>query len=281
MVEIFLGSACIFGLLLMVLGWHTFYQVEEGHCAVVTRFGKLHSDQSGQPIIVKPGLHTKLPWEKLHTFSIMERSMALREKMREVELLARDGTLLRFSPQVRFQFQPQQCAVYLFGMQHPITHLREVFRSLLSTEVARFGSIDAPEGSYAEIRRDYAQLNERFKQKFLESRLEEKYGIKLYAIEISEILPPADLAQALNSVQKIEAENKALISRCDAECAQRLAVAKHAVSIATLKAEAAETEITILGNTMRELLKMGTLHAYLKRRRHEVTAQSKTLYFNA
>ncbi|MDY7548979.1 SPFH domain-containing protein [Glaciimonas sp. GNP009] len=279
MIEIFLGTAAVFSLLLVILGFRSFYQVEEGHSAVITNLGKLRADKLGEPFIAEPGLHIKLPWEKLHEFSIMERTISLREEMREVEFLARDGTQLRLTPQIRFQFQKERFPTYLFGMKRPASHLRELFRSLLSAEVAKFGPVDAPEGSYAEIRRNHGLLHAGLKQSFLARGLEEKYGIQFSAVEITEILPPADLAQALNSVQKTETENITLLSRFRAECSQRLAAAEHAVSIAALKAEAVESEISILGDAMRELQKQGTLDAYLQRRRHEVTAQSKTLYF--
>lgn len=173
-------------------------------------------------------------------------------------------------------FQKDHFPAFLFGMQRPASHLREVFRSLLSAEVTKFGPVDAVEGSYAEIRRSPGLLHTRLKQNFLVRGLEQKYGIHLNAVENTEILPPADLAQVLNSVQKAETENVTLFSRFSAECAQRLAAAEHAVSIAALKAEAVELEISILGAAMRELQEQGALDAYLQRRRHEVTAQSKT-----
>ncbi len=279
--EIILGVSAAIGVALIVLFLKSVYRVEEGHAAAVTSFGRPRIDSQGKLEVTGPGLNSKKPWEKVHQFSIMERSLSIREEKREVEILTRDGTLLRMNPQIRFQFRKELFPAFIFGMRHPTSHIRELFRSLLSTQVSKFGQPDSEEGSYAEIRRNQSELHSQLKAKFVQSGLDQKYGVLFKAAEITEILPPADLAQALNSVQKIEAENTTLLNRFRADCEQRIAAAEHAVQIATLKGEAVETEIDILGRAVSEMQDNGVLEAYLQRRRDEVTSNSKTLYFKA
>lgn len=279
--EVILGAAAAIGFAVVVLLLKTVYRVEEGHAAAVTSFGRPRVDAQGKLEVTGPGLNSKKPWEKVHQFSVMERSLSIREEKREVEILTRDGTLLRLNPQIRFQFRKELFPAFIFGMRHPTSHIRELFRSLLSTQVSKFGSPESEEGSYAEIRRNQSTLHAQLKSHFNEQGLDRKYGVLFKAAEITEILPPADLAQALNSVQKIEAENTTLLNRFRAECEQRIAAAEHAVQIATLKGEAVKSEIDILGQAVAEMKDNGILEAYLQRRRDEVTSNSKTLYFKA
>ncbi|RYG53916.1 hypothetical protein EON80_32240, partial [bacterium] len=114
-------------------------KVEEGHAAVLTSFGKIKKKGNGEPYVMSSGLHVKAPWEVIHEFSIMERVLPIREDEREVEILARDGTLVRVDPQVRFNFDPRRMESFVFGIKRPISHLRELFRGLLSVEIGKFG----------------------------------------------------------------------------------------------------------------------------------------------
>lgn len=279
--EILLGILGASALVGAGLALRSFYRVEEGHAAVLTSFGRLRTDSSGKPWMAGPGLRGKLPWETVHEFSVMERMVSVREENREVETMARDGTLLRLDPQVRFRFRPDRFEQYVFGLARPSSHLRELFRSLISSEVAQFGEGNAEEGSYSELRRRHPELRTRIANRFAPREFSEKYGIDFVGFDITEILPPADLAQALNSVQKVEAENNTLLHRIRAECEQRIASAEHGVEIAALKAEAAEREIRILGETVAEMEREGQLSSYLQRRRDETAAHSKTLYLKA
>src|SRR5690606_10366904 len=114
------------------------FRVEEGHAALITTFGNPKKENQKTKIYYS-GLHTKWPWQKVHEFSIMEKIMNIRENDRELELLARDGTLLRMNPLIRFKFKPEDAENIVFGIQSPLIHLRELFRSIMSNEVARFG----------------------------------------------------------------------------------------------------------------------------------------------
>lgn len=254
-----------------------FFRVEEGHAAIVTSFGRPLKNSNGQVAIIGAGVHTKMPWQRAHEFSVMERDIAIREEGREVELLARDGTLLRMEPQIRFQFRPEYAENFVFGIKRPLSHLREVFRSVISSDIGSFGTGMAEEGSYSEIRRQRGFLHAVVNADF-QKGLDTKYGIQFKAAEISEILPPAELAQALNSVSKVEAENRTLIARIQADCEQRIEAAKHGVYISEVKAEAVEKEIQIIGEALTQLQAQEVLNDYLKRRRDEATSNSKTLY---
>ena len=254
-------------------------RLEEGHAAVLTSFGRIMRESNGEPQLLGSGFHWKAPWEVAHEFSVMERVLPIREDEREVEILARDGTLVRLDPQVRFNFDPRRMENFVFGMRRPLSHLRELFRGLLSVEIGKFGGESPEEGSFAEIRRQRHVLNSNIQRSF-QTDVGLKYGIQFRAVEIAEILPPAELAQALNSVQRVEAENNTLLNRVRAECEQQIAAAEHSVYIEKMRSDAAATDINIASDAIAQLHETGVLGAYLKRRRDEATSLSKTLYLN-
>ncbi|MBC7384951.1 MAG: SPFH domain-containing protein [Cryobacterium sp.] len=268
-----LGAIVIIGLIALS---RSYFRVEEGHAAILSIFGKIHR-RNGEMAVYSAGMHRKFPWEWVHEFSVMERVLGIREDSRELEVLVRDGTLLRMNPQVRFQFEAKQAELFVFGISKPIHHLREMFRSLIGNEIASFGKKDSEEGSYADIRRNRGELNEALRREF-QGDVGNRYGIRFRAIDIAEILPPADLAQALNSVQRVEAEYDTLLKRIQAECEQKISGAEHGVEIAGMHAEAQEIEIGVLGGAIAQLEKEGTLDAYVSRRADEAASLSRTLF---
>lgn len=278
--SIFFGIVTGLGVLMILALAKSICRIEEGHAGVLTSFGRIRQQSEGRVLLLDAGFHWKRPWEKLHEFSTMERVLSVREDDREVELLTRDGTLIRLDPQVRFSFNTEGIMAFVFGMKRPMSHLREVFRGLMSVEIGRFGSDNCEDGSFAEIRRQRKSLNASLEKKFRDD-LAEKYGVHFKAVEIAEILPPAELAQALNSVQKIEVENKTLLHRVSAECEQRISAAEHGVHIEKMRAQAVEKEIAITASALEQLQRKGVLGHYVKHRRDEATSLSKTLYLKS
>jgi regulator of protease activity HflC (stomatin/prohibitin superfamily) len=206
----------------------------------------------------------------------MERVMEIREDSREVEVLARDGTLLRIDPRIRFAFQIDSAETFVFGVRRPLEHIRDYYRCIVGSEIARFGDQDSREGSYAAIRKSRSAFQEGLRLR--QGDAERRYGIGFRSADLVEILPPADLAEALNSVQKADAQNETLLRRVQAECEQRIVSAEHGLEIAQLHAEAIEKEIDILGEAVSTLKANGSLNSYIQRRRDEAASASKTLY---
>ncbi|MDF2695628.1 MAG: hypothetical protein K0S65_4011, partial [Labilithrix sp.] len=93
-----------------------------------------------------------------------------------------------------------------------------------------------------------------------------------------DILPPDELADALNAVIQANSEADALVHRAEAECQQRILAAERGVAIAGARSQAIETEIRKLCTFLEDLDRKGVLDAYVARRRSEVTSESRTLF---
>ena len=102
--------------------------------------------------------------------------------------------------------------------------------------------------------------------------------MQFHAVDLTDILPPDELADALNAVMRARTEADFLYARAEAECSQRVIAATQGIAIATQRASAIEVEMTQLASFLRELHHHHTLSPYLERRRNEVLAESRTLY---
>lgn len=205
--------------------------------------------------------------------------------------MARDGTVLRFDSILRFMPLEDELERYLFGLRHRKEHVTNLFTCLLRNEIANFRAPELQggpvsralasrqdEGSYALIRRERQMLNHRI-ESFTRDQIGTKYGVRFSAVDITDILPPDELADALNAVLAARAGADALYARAESDCQQRVMAAGRGVEIARQRAAAAAIEIGEIGKRLSELHANGTLASYVARRRAEVLSESqKTIY---
>lgn len=274
-VGIFIGI----GLLALFIAASATFRVDEGHVAVLTRFGAI------RPGLHPPGLHAKAPWDRVLNVPTHEQTLAFVGEQDGHRILTADGTLLRFDCAVRWVPVVESLDRLLFDLTAPVPHIKDLFACILRAEVASFESVPAPgdadwirhAGSYASIRRDLARLRQNI-EATCQRRIGAAYGVRFIAVDIVDILPPDDLADGLNAVIQAEAEAHAAYFRSQGECQQRVISAESGVAIARAHALAAETELRTLGHHLEELAASGTLGDYVARRRDETLSESRTLY---
>ncbi len=268
-----------------------FFRVEQGYTAVLTTFGAA-SKQGNHLETYGPGLHFKWPWQRVHHVAMMEQSLELSGEEGGRTAMAYDGTILRFDSILRFQPVPAELEHFLFDLKSPHEHITGLFTSLLRNEIANFhppvddkgavvaDSIEATGGAYAQIRRERALLNKRIEE-FTRTQIGRRYGVQFNAVDLTDILPPDELAEALNAVINASTEADSLYAHAEADTRQQIVAAEHGVEIAKQRGLATEREITTLGAVLAKLHADGTLGDYVTRRRDEVISQSKTLYMRS
>ncbi|WP_176736978.1 SPFH domain-containing protein [Oligoflexus tunisiensis] len=291
--EILVSLFCGFLLYLVYLASRCLFQVQEGHVGVLVSCGKaLHVDgREDQLRTLGPGLHWKWPWQTVHKVSMMEQMIDLSGEQGGTTAMASDGTMLRLDSKLRFTPQAAHLHHYLFSMERPVEHVKGLFTCLLRNEIANF---DQPEtkaptdlkqlpylpvrvGSYAAIRRDRRLLNQHI-QEFCRAQIGDRYGVRFDGVDLTDILPPDELAHSLNSVMNAQSEAQRLLAQTEAECEQRLLAARKGLAIARARARAVEDEIGTMGGLLVELQRNGTLDLYVERRRNEVLAESRISY---
>lgn len=267
------------------------FRVEEGHLAVLVTFGRAETKGGKHDLVTHgPGLHFKKPWQHVITVSMKEQNLDLNTEEGGGTAMADDGTILRLDSFVRYV--PVKAVLYehLFGVERPLEHITGLFTCLLRNEIANFrghddgdGSLSqrfdfaSQAGSYALIRRERKLLNDRIHQ-FCHEKIDNRYGVRFNAVDLADILPPDELADALNAVIGAQNESEASLFRAEGECQQRILAAERGVSIAKARASAVEIEITKLASYLAELEDAGVLKAYVARRRSEVTSESRALF---
>jgi regulator of protease activity HflC (stomatin/prohibitin superfamily) len=268
------------------------FRVDQGYLGVLTNFGAALK-QGGTLRTYLPGLHWKWPWQRVHHVTMMEQNVELSGEEGGRTAMTEDGTVLRFDSILRFQPVESELEQFLFDLKSPHEHITGLFTSLLRNEIADFrplrgsdsralqrGSAASGIGSYALIRRQRKQLNERIEE-FCRKEIGKRYGVRFNAVDLTDILPPDELAHALNAVIQAQTEAESLYAHAEAESQQRIVAAESGVEIAKARAQATELEIETLGRFLEGLQREGTLENYVARRRAEVVSQARTLYMRS
>ena len=297
-----LGLITGIALYAVYLLWKSTFRVEEGHLAVLVAFGKAAMD--GKRLRTHPpGLHWKKPWERAVVVSMKEQTLDLNREEGGGSAMAADGTVLRLDSFVRYVPVEKELYELLFGLERPVEHIAGLFTCLLRNEIGSFrqdfettngvakhanGAVGMSvttqrdfakqAGSYALIRRERRRLNERI-ESFCREKIDDRYGIHFNAVDLADILPPDELADALNAIIQAQSEAETHLHRAEAECQQRVLAAERGLAIASVRSQAIEVEIRQLGSFFDELDKNAVLGAYVARRRAEVMSESKTLFF--
>ena len=277
-----------------VLAFRSTFRVEEGHLAVLVTFGKAETKDGKQKLVTYgPGLHSKKPWQHVLTVSVKEQNLDLNAEEGGGTAMADDGTILRLDSFVRYVPVEEVLYEHLFGVERPLEHITGLFTCLLRNEIANFrGQQEVADdaaplstrfdfagqaGSYSLIRRERKLLNDRI-QHFCHAKIDNRYGVRFVAVDLADILPPDELADALNAVMQAQSESEAILFRSEAECQQRILAAERGIRIARTRASAVEIEIRGLASYLEDLEVRGVLDAYVDRRRAEVTSESRALF---
>lgn len=284
-----LGLAAGFILYAILTLFRCFFRIEEGHLGVLTTFGAAEFEPGGARLrTYGPGLHRKYPWQKVHVVSTMEQNVDLSGEAGGRRAMTEDGTILRFDSILRYVPAVEHLHRFLFDLRAPLDHITSIFTCLLRNEIANFRTPESRRsgpladftmqaGSYALIRRERTLLNRHIAD-FCQRQIGDRYGVHFNAVDLVDILPPDELADALNAVIHAQTDAEAHYFRAEGECRQRLLAAEKGVAIATTRALAVEKEIDTLQSYLSDLAKAGVLADYVKRRRTEVLFEARTLF---
>ncbi len=287
MMGLFVGIA----LYALVVLSRSVFKVEEGHVAVLVTFGRAETRADGSLLTHRPGLHWKKPWQHVIVVSTMEQTLDLGCETGGSTAMADDGTILRLDSFIRYVPVEAELHEYLFGLARPLPHITGLFTCLLRNEIANFRGrgdgaaaslatrfdFSRQAGSYSLIRRERKLLNDRIHE-FCREKIDDRYGVRFNAVDLADILPPDELADALNAVIQAQTEAEGRLFRAEGECQQRLLSAERGVEIARARSGAVELEIAKLASYLDDLDATGVLTDYVARRRREVLGEARVTY---
>lgn len=185
------------------------YLVQPGEAAVVTRFGKVVQPRVG------PGLHWRLPWP-LEAARTVNVAQVRREGIgvalpghpvelhppEEIQLLTGDENLLTAKAIV--QYRVREPADYLFQVdfnEDPL--LRNAVKAAL-TELAGSMQVDAL------LTSGRTELQQRARTQVQQQLDAFRSGLEVVSIDLQEVAPPGDVAQAFRDVSSAAEEKTKL-----------------------------------------------------------------------
>jgi regulator of protease activity HflC (stomatin/prohibitin superfamily) len=292
LIGLVLGSA-LAALLTLLFGVYTIGPTERG---VLTTFGRaqrlpgtvaddpelgaLHNaeerDRYNYPLVrvISPGgPYFKWPWQKLYrvdmTIQTTEITWDPEVEQNAIEAVTKDNLTVAISGQIRWKPCERNLYPYLFGVSHPAAHVMGFFVSVLRDRIATFHG-DTSEGavegvSINDLRKNLSSIN-----RYMEDACKKtaaRYGIELDAALITTIDPPADVDEALASINTTQNQVAAAISQARADADQKLTMAEQAVQIARNRADAEAAPLLELGKTLAAMHAEGgkaALDAYLR-----------------
>lgn len=187
----------ILGAILVIVGFTTWYTVDESEQAVIITFGKVEEG------VTEPGLHFKMPWpiqsvETLskETFSLQfgyeEKDGKVKEFPEETKMITGDENIVLADLVVQWKITDP--AKYLFNAEHPEEILYNSTSASLRSIIGSSKIDDALTSGKAEIEADVRDLL---------STLVEKYdiGISILAVKLQDVeLPNDEVRKAFTNV---------------------------------------------------------------------------------
>lgn len=278
-----------------------FYTVDQNERAVKTRFGRaqrfenhrtstqllsesLNEEERARydfPVVhvIGPGLHFKMPWEKIYKTSIATETINMALDLENhtsnhngtmLEAVTQDQLNIGLKGQIRYRVAEQNLYAYFFGIKRPVVHVMGYFVSVLREKIANYESrsksLEPTKISLSDTHiSDTVSINDLRKnlREINDSMLEEcrtspaRYGIILEASLITGIEPPHEVESALAAINTAYNNVSSEISLAKASADQTIVLSRRAVEIETLKVQAEVEPLIALGQQLKLLKKSG------------------------
>ncbi|HEY1848646.1 MAG TPA: SPFH domain-containing protein [Opitutaceae bacterium] len=294
---ILLGVLCgiaLAGAVTLLFGVYTIGPTERGVLTTFGRAQRLKGTVAGDPDlgplltdeekprydfplihVVRPGgPYFKWPWQRLYRvdMTIQTTDIIWDPDIQQdaIEAVTKDNLTIGLTGQIRWRPCERNLYGYLFGVARPRSHVMGYFISVLRDRIATFHSQGAEAAavdgiSINDLRKNLSSINQ-----FMEASCKKtaaRYGIELEAALITTIDPPADVDDALASINTTQNQVAAAVSQARADADQKLTMAEQAVQIAKNMADADAAPIIELGRTLSAMFEQGgqpALESYLR-----------------
>ncbi len=206
---LFLGVAFIF---LIVFLKSAVYLVKQAEAVVIERLGRFHR-------ILTPGLHLVVPFldkarqvswshikdvdgRRYYRYITTLNRIDLREAAYDFpkqNVITKDNVTMEINALLYYQITDPKAAVY------EITNLPEAIEKLTQTTLRNvIGSLDLDETL---VSRD--RINHELRVKLDEAT--DKWGVRINRVELQEVMPPADIREAMEKQMRAERTRRAVI----------------------------------------------------------------------
>ncbi len=211
---IVLGSAAFIILLVII---SSIKVVPQAACYVVERMGVYHASWEA-------GLHMKLPF-----IERISKKVSLKEQVVDFTpqpVITRDNVTMQIDTVVFFQVTDAK--LYTYGVERPISAIENLTATTLRNIIG-------------ELELDHTLTSRDVINTKITTTLDEatdKWGIKVNRVELKNILPPAEIQDAMEKQMKAERQRREAILRAEGEKRSAILVAEGEKESAILRADA-------------------------------------------
>lgn len=191
--------------------------IPQAHAAVVERLGAFQA-------IWNVGLHVKIPF-----IERINKTVSLKEQVVDFApqpVITKDNVTMQIDTVVYFQITDPK--LYVYGVDHPMTAIENLTATTLRNII---GDLELDETLTS---RDTVNT----KMRAILDEATDPWGIKVNRVELKNILPPAEIQDAMERQMKAERERRELILRAEGEKKSAILVAEGEKEAAILRAEA-------------------------------------------
>ena len=191
--------------------------IPQAHAAVVERLGAFQA-------VWSVGLHVKIPF-----IERINKTVSLKEQVVDFApqpVITKDNVTMQIDTVVYFQITDPK--LYVYGVDHPMTAIENLTATTLRNII---GDLELDETLTS---RDTVNT----KMRAILDEATDPWGIKVNRVELKNILPPAEIRDAMERQMKAERERRELILRAEGEKKSAILVAEGEKEAAILRAEA-------------------------------------------
>ena len=241
-------------------------------------------------VIPPGGPYFKWPWQKLYRvdMTIQTTDIAWDPDIKQdaIEAVTRDNLTVKFTGQIRWKRCERNLYANIFAVRAPAAHVVGYFVSVLRDRVATFRS-EHSEGvvdqvSINDLRKNLSQINAYMEEACRKTAA--RYGVELDAALVTSIDAPAEVEEALASINTTQNQVAASISQARADADRKIKAAEQAVQIASNQAAAEAAPVKALGDILRTLFAQGgpaALQGYLRNARLPLREKAAQTIFPA
>ena len=172
------------------------------------------------------GLHVKIPF-----FERIARNVSLKEQVVDFPpqpVITKDNVTMQIDTVVYFQITDSK--LYCYGVEHPMMAIETLTATTLRNII---GEMELDETLTS---RDIVNA----KMRIILDEATDPWGIKINRVELKNIIPPAEIQDAMEKQMKAERERREAILRAEGEKKSAILVAEGEKESAILRAEAAK-----------------------------------------
>lgn len=204
-------------ILVLVIIVRNIYVVQQSRAYVVERLGAFHS-------VWGVGLHLKVPF-----IERVVKKVSLKEQVADFDpqpVITKDNVTMQIDTVIYFQITDPK--LYTYGVEYPMNAIENLTATTLRNII---GELELDQSLTS---RDTINA----KMRAILDEATDPWGIKVNRVELKNIIPPAEIQNAMEKQMKAERERREAVTRAEGEKKAKILEAEGAKESAILRAEA-------------------------------------------